>query len=115
MTLGELLRRAYGVAMTPLPASVLPDMDPAAVKAKLASMLPGPVDASGLPQMPEAWKRYALERGLYPEQRVPVAALQQLQQAPAAASGSGMWEWLHPQGTGATRRGFNDIYPGLGR
>jgi hypothetical protein len=69
MTLGELLRRAYGVAMTPLPASALPDVDPAVVKAKLASMLPGPVDVSGLPQMPEAWKRYAVERGLYPEQR----------------------------------------------
>jgi hypothetical protein len=69
MTLEELLRRAYGVAMTPLPAGMLPEVDPVVVKARLASMLPGPVDASGLPQMPEAWKRYALERGLYPEQR----------------------------------------------
>jgi hypothetical protein len=113
MTLGELLQRAYGLAMTPLPASVLPEVDPAAVKAKLAGMLPGPIDVNGLPQMPEAWKRYAVERGLYPEQR---GVLQQLQPAPAAASGGdGMWGWLHPQGTGITKRGFNDIYPGLGR
>jgi len=69
MTLGELLQRAYGVAMTPLPAGMLPEIDPTVVKAKLASMLPGPVDLSELPQMPEAWRRYALERGLYPEQR----------------------------------------------
>jgi hypothetical protein len=69
MTLGELLQRAYGVAMTPLPASVLPDVDPAAVKRRLSEMLPGPVDVSGLPQMPEAWAAYARERGLYPEQR----------------------------------------------
>jgi hypothetical protein len=69
MTLGDLLRRAYGVAMTPLPASALPDIDPVAVKRRLSEMLPGPVDVSGLPQMPEAWRRYAVERGLYPEQR----------------------------------------------
>jgi hypothetical protein len=69
MTLGELLRRAYGVAMTPLPASALPDVDPVAVKRRLSEMLPGPVDVSDLPQMPEAWRRYAVERGLYPEQR----------------------------------------------
>jgi hypothetical protein len=69
MTLEELLRRAYGVAMTPLPAGVLPDVDPAAVKARLASMLPGPVDASGLPVMPASWAEYARARGLYPEQR----------------------------------------------
>lgn len=62
--------------MTPLPASALPDIDPASVKAKLASMLPGPVDVSGLPQMPEAWRRYALERGLYPEQRGVLGGLQ---------------------------------------
>lgn len=76
MTLGELLQRAYGMAMTPLPASALPDVDPVAVKARLASMLPGSVDVSGLPQMPEAWRRYALERGLYPEQRGVLGGLQ---------------------------------------
>jgi hypothetical protein len=69
MTLEELLRRAYGVAMTPLPTGVLPDVDPAAVRARLASMLPGPVDASGLPVMPASWAEYARTRGLYPGQR----------------------------------------------
>ena len=68
VTLEELLRRAYGVAMTPLPASALPDVDPAAIRARLGAMLPGPVDVSGLPQMPAAWAEYARQRGLYPEQ-----------------------------------------------
>lgn len=27
----------------------------------------------------------------------------------------GMWDWFHPYGTGVTKRGFNDIYPPLGR
>ncbi len=78
MTLEELLQRVYGAAMTPLPAGMLPDVDPAAIRARLGAMLPGPVDVSGLPQMPEAWKRYAIERGLYPEQRG--GLLEQLQQ-----------------------------------
>lgn len=69
MTLEELLRRAYGAAMTPLPRSWLPEVDPVEVKAKLASMLPGPVDVSGLPQMPAAWAEYARRNGLYPEQQ----------------------------------------------
>lgn len=76
VSLEELLRRAYGAAMTPLPASWLPEVDPGAVRARLSSMLPGPVDASGLPQMPSAWKRYALEQGLYPEQRGVLERLQ---------------------------------------
>lgn len=79
MTLGELLQRAYGVAMTPLPRSWLSEVDPAAVKARLSSMLPGPVDASGLPQMPAAWAEYARREGLYPEQRGG-GVLEQMQQ-----------------------------------
>jgi len=62
--------------MTPLPASALPEVDPATIRQRLGALLPGPVDASGLPQMPEVWRRYALERGLYPEQR---GALERLQ------------------------------------
>lgn len=79
MTLEELLRRAYGAAMTPLPASWLPEVDPGVVKARLASMLPGPVDASGLPGMPAAWAEYARRQGLYPEQQQR-GVLEQLQQ-----------------------------------
>jgi hypothetical protein len=63
--------------MTPLPASALPEVDPVALKAKLASMLPGPVDVSGLPQMPAAWAEYARRRGLYPEQRGVLERLQE--------------------------------------
>ena len=65
--------------MTPLPASWLPEVDPGAVKARLASMLPGPVDASGLPQMPAAWAEYARRNGLYPEQQQQRGALERLQ------------------------------------
>ena len=66
MTLEELLRRAYGVAMTPLPSSALPEVDPGAIRARLGALLPGPVDVSGLPQMPAAWAEYARRNGLYP-------------------------------------------------
>jgi hypothetical protein len=76
MTLEELLRRVYGIAMTPLPNGMLPEVDPAVVKARLSSMLPGSVDVSGLPQMPASWAAYARERGLYPEQRGVLERLQ---------------------------------------
>lgn len=23
----------------------------------------------------------------------------------------GVWDWMHPEGIGVTKRGFNDIYP----
>lgn len=81
MTLEELLRRAYGAAMTPLSPSMLPEVDSSAVKARLGALLPGPVDVSGLPQMPAAWAEYARRNGLYPEQRRGV--LEQLQQGGA--------------------------------
>jgi hypothetical protein len=60
-----LLRRAYGLAMTPLPGpGGLPDVGP--LMAALRGMtLPG-VRVGQLPQMPEAWRRYALQRGLMP-------------------------------------------------
>lgn len=63
MTLEEMLRRAYGVAMTPLPSPGRLDVGP------LMAVLRG-VSAPGvgeLPQMPEAWKRYAEREGLYPQ------------------------------------------------
>jgi hypothetical protein len=141
----DLLRALYGYAMTPLPRSWLPDVDPAEMRKRLGSMLPGRVDASGLPQMPEAWRRYAMEQGLFPEQRGSVvppqvpprfdpngrvvggvaytpSRLLQMQReyeaalaAQAPQQGAGLWGWLHPQGAGNTARGFNDIYPPLGR
>jgi len=62
--LEEVLRRAYGVAMTPLPA---PAIDPETL-AKWRAMIPdGPFAApsiSELPVMPEWLQRYVAERGL---------------------------------------------------
>lgn len=63
---GGLLERLLRGVMTPLPRSMLPEIDLGALKARLGSMVPGPVDVSGLPQMPEAWAEYARRRGLYP-------------------------------------------------
>lgn len=83
VTLGELLQRVYGVAMTPLSPSVLPEVDPVAIRARLSSMLPGPVDASRLPQMPAAWAEYARRNGLYPEQQQQRGVLERLQQGGA--------------------------------
>lgn len=65
-SIGALLRRMYGVAMTPLPQSWLPEIDLGALKARLGSVVPPPVDARGLPQMPAAWAEYARREGLYP-------------------------------------------------
>lgn len=61
-----LLERLLRGMMTPLPASWLPEIDLDALKARLGSMVPPPVDASGLPQMPAAWAEYARRQGLYP-------------------------------------------------
>jgi hypothetical protein len=135
----DLLRALYGYAMTPLPR-----MSPIDIE-KYRAMLPGPVDLSGLPGMPEAWRRYAMDRGLFPGQReaavppqVPprfdpngrvvggvaytpsrLLEMQREYEAQVAAQapqqGGGLWGWLHPQGIGNTSRGFNDIYPPLGR
>ncbi len=61
-----LLERLLRGAMTPLPQEWLPEVDWNALKARLGSMVPGPVDARGLPQMPAEWAEYAKRRGLYP-------------------------------------------------
>jgi hypothetical protein len=105
----DLLRALYEYAMTPLPRMTPIDVE------KYRAMLPGPVDLSGLPQMPEAWRRYALERGLFPGQRGSAVPPQVQAVPPQFGQGGGLWGWLHPQGTGNTARGFNDIYPRLGR
>lgn len=67
MTFEEFLKRAYGVAMTPLPGpDAVPDVGP------LAEVLRGIKLPSmpELPVMPEAWRRYAEERGLVPQRSV---------------------------------------------
>ncbi len=65
-----LLDRAYRALMTPLPESLLPSLDIAGLLASLrahgervAGAMAVPKD---LPQMPDEWRRYAVERGLFP-------------------------------------------------
>ena len=33
----------------------------------------------------------------------------------SSSSSGGLYEWAHPEGTGTTKRGFNDIYPKVGK
>jgi hypothetical protein len=69
MTFEEFLKRAYGVAMTPLPAPPSVDVGPL-MEALRGVSLPSMGERIGeLPVMPEAWKRYAEEQGLFPAER----------------------------------------------
>lgn len=62
MTLEEVLRRIYGVAMTPLPGpGGLPDVGRLADVLRDTRMPSVPE----LPLMPEAWRKYAEERGMF--------------------------------------------------
>ena len=63
MSLEELLRSAYGVAMTPLPGP--PGIDPEMV-GRLRAAMPS-FSVPPLPQAPEWMQRYLMERGLLPK------------------------------------------------
>jgi hypothetical protein len=63
LTLEEMLRRVYGAAMTPLPGP--PRVDVGGL-ARMLEGVRGPSLPETMPQMPEAWRRYAEREGLYP-------------------------------------------------
>lgn len=73
-----------------------------------------------LPTAPQWMQDYAKARGITPEQLEAARQAQATQEAPQPptipqSSQGGLWDWIHPQGTGVTSRGFNDIYPPVGR
>lgn len=110
----RFLDSAYGAAMTPLPRPAPLDLSPLMEKLKSArEAIPSLPEK--LPVMPEWIQRYARENGLFPDQAVPPAAAPPASAPVLQQPERGMWDFLHPQGTGVTKRGFNDIYPPLGR
>lgn len=69
----ELLRAAYGTAMTPLPMPPPLDVNGLMQKLRAArAALPNIPDIPELPKAPEWMLQYSRDRGLMPEQRLPV-------------------------------------------
>lgn len=66
MTFEEFLKSAYGMAMTPLPAPPRVDVGPLMEALRGVTL---PSIGEQLPVMPEAWRRYAEEQGLFPAER----------------------------------------------
>ena len=96
-------------------------MDELRTRLRSASQTPLAIVAE-LPTAPQWMLDYSRGRGLLPGQydapamAVPLQMQREYEAARAAQQGSsGLWEWLHPQGVGTTARGFNDIYPPVGR
>ena|SRR5437660_597580 len=115
MTVEELLMALHA----PLPGPPqLSDDQVARLKAWWARMTSAPPRMPELPTAPQWMLDYSRSRGLLPEQRMaylapPAPVIQQPEQP--GSQGGGLWGWLHPQGVGTTARGFNDIYPPVGR